>query len=377
MTIATEAVSSEAMAGATEHQSGAAARPSLLRAHMTLGKVRLNALVMFTTALGFVVGSKLNCYPITGLYPAGFNWGRLFWTCLGTFLAAVGASAFNQAVEAPRDARMRRTQRRPLCTGQLSRTYATALGMIVSLSGVILLAGLTNGLTAALAGGNLLLYIAAYTPLKPLSTANTLVGAVVGGVPPVLGWTAATGALSAGALVLGAILFAWQIPHFLALCWMYREDYQRGGFKMLSIGDATGQLTSRVALLYAALLMPLCLLLAWLGHAGPAFVGLSVALTAILTVMAVAFVRTRAYAAARHLFFASIVYLPLLCVALMADARGPLSTLESTPAGFVQPAPSGERFIDPSGAEAQRINAKRFSATMPEDASADRNGRGR
>jgi heme o synthase len=377
MSVSPDATTPAADDSIVEHRSIAAGRPFLLGAHLALGKVRLNALVVVTTALGFVVGSKLNHFPITGLYPAGFDWGRLFWTCAGTFLAAVGASAFNQAVEAPRDARMRRTHRRPLCTGQLSRTYAAALGLIVSLSGVVLLGGRANHLTAGLAAGNLLLYIAVYTPLKPVSTVNTLVGAVVGGVPPILGWTAAAGELSAGALALGAILFAWQIPHFLALCWMYRQDYGRGGFKMMPIQDATGHLTSRVALLYAALLMPLCLLVAWLGHAGPGFVGVSLALTAALTMMAAAFVRTRAQAQARRLFIATIVYLPLLCIALMVDARGPLSTLEATPAGFVQPAPAGETFIDPSGAEAQRLNAAWVPTTAPESAPADQNIRQR
>jgi heme o synthase len=372
MTIAPEAVTSQAMGSATEHETYATTRPSLLRAHLTLGKVRLNALVMFTTALGFVVGSKLNYYPITGLYPPGLNWLRLFWTCTGTFLAAIGASAFNQALEAPRDARMRRTQRRPLCTGQLSRTYAAALGLIVGASGVMVLTFLTNTLTAALAATNLLLYIAVYTPLKPVSTINTLVGAVVGGVPPVLGWTSAAGGLTAGALVLGTILFAWQIPHFLALCWMYREDYRHGGFKMLPLGDATGKLTSGVALLYAALLMPLGLLLAWLGHGGAAFVGISLVLTAALATVAARFLQKRSAVQARWLFIASIIYLPLWCVALMADARGPLSALDSTPAGLVQPPPSGERFIDPSGAEAQRMNAAAPRATSAPSTLTDR-----
>jgi heme o synthase len=338
---------------------------SLLRAHLELGKVRLNSLVVFTTALGFVVGSKLNHYPITGIYPPGFNWARFFWTCAGTFLAAVGASAFNQAVEAPRDARMRRTCRRPLCIGRFSRTYAAALGLIVSLSGILLLGARTNTLTAILAGGNLLLYIGVYTPLKPVSTVNTLLGAVVGGVPPILGWTAAAGELSAGALALGAILFAWQIPHFLALCWIYREDYARGGFKMLPVTDPTGHQTSRVALLYAALLLPLCLLVVYLGHAGAIFLAMSLALTIGLVVTVLRLAQRREVPDARRAFFASILYLPLLCAALMIDAHGPLSAWEATPVGFVSPAPSGERFIDPSGPEAARFNATLTPTTAP------------
>ena len=371
------AVASESSDRAPATAAVAAGKSTLLRAHLELGKARLNSLVVFTTALGFVVGSKLNHYPITGMYPPGFNWGRFFWTCAGTFLAAMGASAFNQAVEARRDARMARTRRRPLCTGRLSRTYAAALGLIVSLCGALLLGVTTNPLTAFLAAGNLLLYIGVYTPLKPVSTVNTLVGAVVGGVPPILGWTAATGELSAGAWALGAILFAWQIPHFLALCWMYREDYARGGFNMLPLADPTGQQTSRVALLYAVLLMPLCLLVVVLGHAGMVFLGASLALTLGLVVTVARLARRRDIRDARRAFFASIIYLPLLCAALMIDAQGPLSAWEATPAGFVSPAPPGERFIDPSSAEAQRFNAAQIPATAGTTFPQSRNSAGR
>jgi heme o synthase len=376
MSESAEMVSTEATEEVAARASGAGARQGLWRAHVELGKVRINALVVFTTALGFVVGSKLNHFPITGRYPDGLDWGRLLWTCVGTFLAAVGAAAFNQAVEAPRDARMRRTMERPLCRGRLSRTYAAALGLIVGLGGVVLLGVMTNGLTAGLAAGNLILYIAVYTPLKPVSTINTLVGAVVGGLPPVVGWTAATGELSAGALVLGGILFTWQVPHFLAFCWMYREDYGRGGFKMLPIADTTGQFTSQLALLYAVLLAPLCLLETYLGHAGWVFAGVSLALTTGLILAALRFVRRRGDAEARRLFFASIVYLPVLCVVLMADARGPLSAWERTPTGWFEPASTGERFIDPSGAEAQRFNAALVPGTRART-SAEGDGRKR
>lgn len=331
-----------------------AGRESSVGAHMELCKVRLNGMVVFTTALGFVVGAKLNT-------PPEIAWGRLFWTCLGTFLAAAGASAFNQAIETRRDARMRRTQNRPLCTGRLTRTYAATLGLILCIAGVAILCPLANGLTATLATANVLIYVVVYTPLKPISSINTLVGAVVGGIPPVLGWTAATGHLAPGALVLGAILFVWQIPHFLALCWMYREDYARGGFKMLPVVDGTGRLTANLALLYALLLVPLCLLVAYLGHAGTVFVIGSIVLTVGLIAVAIRFAVTRADREARRLFFASIIYLPVLCVTLMANARGPLSDYESTPGGYFRSDQPSESFQDP-GAVHDAVPAEQPSA---------------
>ena len=156
---------------------------------------------------------------------------------------------------------------------------------------------------------------------------------------------------------------------------MYRLDYARGGFKMLPIADASGQLTSRMALIYAVLLLPLCLLVAYLGHAGPIFVGISVVLTIGLAMMAVQFVRTRGNSDARRLFFASIIYLPLLCTALMLDARGPLSDYEATPAGFFRAAPANKEFIDPSSAAGQRINAAFATATTRAGAASTPAGR--
>ncbi len=333
-------------------------RQSLLNAHMELGKVRLNAMVVFTAALGFVVGSQQND-------PPNFDWVRLFWTCLGTFLAAVGASAFNQAIETRRDARMHRTRNRPLCTGRLSRTYAATFGLIISICGVAIICPTSNGLAACLAAGNVLLYALLYTPLKPVSTVNTLVGAVVGGIPPVLGWAAATGTVTLAALVLGAILFVWQIPHFLALCWMYREDYARGGFKMLPIIDATGKLTSRMALMYAILLLPLCLLVGVLGKAGILFEVVAFMLTAGFILAAMQFVRTRKNSDAKKLFFASIIYLPLLSITLMIDARGPLSNFEKTDAGYVhidaQPTP----FVDPESLPQAQPDGPPAPAVLP------------
>jgi protoheme IX farnesyltransferase len=315
------------------------ARQSLVKAHMELGKVRLSAMVVFTTALGYVVGSKM-------VDPESMDFLRLAFTCMGTFLAAVGAAAFNQAIETRRDARMQRTRHRPLPARVLSRTYAATFGLILCISGIAILCPTSNGLTAILGAANVILYAVIYTPLKPISTTNTLVGAVVGGIPPMMGWSAATGSLSAGAWVLGAILFTWQIPHFLALSWMYREDYARGGFRMLPVIDPDGRLTSMLALLYAMLLAPLCLMLVYLGHAGVAFGFLSLVLTGGLIAGAIRFCQTRTNRDARRLFLASIVYLPLLTIALMVLSQGPYAGMIRVPGAYVSP--PTEKFIPPA-----------------------------
>lgn len=309
--------------------------PSLFASYMELGKARLSAMVVVTTALGYIVASR--AFPS----PDGFDFQRLLFTCLGTFLSAVGAGAFNQVIEAPRDARMNRTKSRPIPAGHLSRTHAAFFALIVSILGVAILCPTSNGLTACLALLNILLYVLVYTPMKPLSSTNTLVGAIVGGIPPMMGWSAATGgggSLSAGAWVLGAILFVWQIPHFLALAWMYRLDYAKGGFKMLSITDPTGVLTGLCSILYTLLLLPLNLELVRLHHAGLPFAILSTALTLWMLYLAIKFAKTRAHADARKLFFASIIYLPLLTLTLSLDARGPADTMLPTPNAYILPA---------------------------------------
>jgi heme O synthase-like polyprenyltransferase len=162
-----------------------------------------------------------------------------------------------------------------------------------------------------------------------------------------LGWTAATGSLAAGAWILGALLFVWQIPHFLALAWMYRDDYARGGFRMLPASDPTGRLTSLQATLYSFVLIPLCLLLVRLGYAGWPFAILSVLLGLWLTAMAIRFARTCANADARRLFLTSIVYLPVLTVALMVDSRGPYDGFVNTTGGYVLPS-AHDGFTDSS-----------------------------
>ncbi|MCL2648014.1 MAG: heme o synthase [Phycisphaerales bacterium] len=306
---------------------------------MELGKARLSAMVVLTTALGYAVAAKATL---------NFDWRVLGWTCLGTFLAAVGASAFNQAWEMLRDAKMERTKRRPVPTEEISRAHAAFVGAIASIAGITILYPTSNRLTAILGIVNILLYVLVYTPLKPVSTVNTLVGAVVGGIPPMMGWAAATGSPSAGAWVLGSILFVWQIPHFLALTWMYRYEYAKAGFKMVSTVELTGRLTALLTLLYSIVLIPTAAAMSMTGHAGWPFALVAALLGTGLTCLALRFTATRAYADARRLFLATIVYLPLLSGALVLDARGPYDWMLRGEAGYSSPPAAGETFVDPS-----------------------------
>jgi heme o synthase len=319
--------------------ASAQSRRSLLKCYMELGKARLSAMVVVTTALGYVVSAKATL---------NFHLATLLWTCLGTFLAAVGASSFNQAWEVHRDARMNRTKNRPVPSGQISRAHAAFVGLIASILGVAILCPTSNGLTAILATVNILLYAVIYTPLKPVSTANTLVGALVGAIPPMMGWSAATGSLSAGAWVLGAILFFWQIPHFLALAWMYRHEYAKAGFKMISTVEPTGRLTTLLAILYSLALIPTAAAMTILGHAGWPFALIATLLGSMLVCLSLRFAASRSNADARRLFLASIIYLPLLSTALVLDARGPYDRFLQGEAGYASPASAGEKFTDPA-----------------------------
>jgi heme o synthase len=284
------------------------------RARGTLGiwaeltKVRLNALVLATTAVGFALGSV-----------GPLDWTRLAWTAAGTALAAASASLFNQLFERRRDALMHRTRGRPLPARQIGPATVFVAAMVSGYAGAAML-GLTVGLLpAALAALNIVLYAVLYTPLKPRTTFNTLVGAVCGAIPPVIGWTAATGQLDPGAWLLGGLLFVWQLPHFLALAWMYREDYARGGHAMLPVRDHGGEITAQAIVLSTIPLIPLGASATLLGLAGVWSALVSVLLGAWFLWLAVGFYRGRDDASARRLFLGSITYLPLVLAAMTID----------------------------------------------------------
>jgi len=284
-----------------------------LGAYIELTKARLVALVLITTVVGFLLGAG---EPL--------RWELLAWTVIGTALAALGANAFNQVMERRLDRRMERTRRRPLPAGDLGTGEAAVMAVGMMIAGPALLAIFVNTLAAGLALAAALIYLAIYTPLKTRSPLCTLVGAICGALPPMVGWSATTGRLDAGAWVLGAVLFLWQIPHFLALAWLYREDYARGGFRMLPLLDRHGDVTTIVIILYSLALLPACLAATMAGLAGWAYAAASLLLGGGLVALALELRRRRTRTCARRVFLASILYLPLLLGFMVAD-RGPIT----------------------------------------------------
>jgi protoheme IX farnesyltransferase len=282
---------------------------STIQAVADLAKVRLSSLVLVTTAAGFVLGNGA----------ANPRWGQLAWTLLGTALCAFGANAFNQWVEWPWDAQMARTQDRPIPSGRLSPRAAFFWAAMFVLAGGLVLGAMVNLLAAVLALSVAVLYVGTYTPLKRRSSLCTLVGAVCGAIPPLVGWAGAAGGLAPAAWVLFGLLFAWQIPHFLAIDWYYREDYGRGGFRMLSRDDPSGALSGRQSIYYCLLLIPISLMAIPLGIGGWLYAVGAVVLGLAYLAPAWAFNRQRTKAAARRLFVVSLAYLPVLLLLLTFD----------------------------------------------------------
>lgn len=282
--------------------------PALL---LELTKARLSGLVVVTTAVGYLIASG----PV-------IDWTRLAWTVIGTAFAAGGANALNQWWEAHLDARMERTRERPVPSGAIRRSRALVLASVIATLGPLVLLWQVNALTAALATLTTLLYVLVYTPLKTRSPGCTLVGAVCGAIPPMMGVTGATGAIDHRAWILFLFLFVWQIPHFLSLAWLYREDYARGGFKMLPLVDPTGRTTCRSVVLYSLALLPVGFVVTWAGLAGWGFAAGSLVLGLWIIRLAFRLESSRTDANARRLFMATITYLPIL-MALMVLDRGP------------------------------------------------------
>jgi protoheme IX farnesyltransferase len=271
-----------------------------------LFKLRLTTLVLLTTLAGYHLGRS-----------GPLDWTLLALTLAGTGLVAAGAAALNQWLEREHDARMPRTAARPLPAGRMEPDAALLIGLVTSAAGILLLGWFVNGLTALLGALALVSYVAVYTPLKRVSTWNTLVGAVPGALPPLMGWTAARHGAEAGGWALFAILFLWQVPHFFAIAWLYREQYGQAGFRMLPVADPAGTRTGRQAVLFAAALLPVAALPTVLGVTGPLYLAGGLALGAGFLATAVAFRRRLDGPSARRLFFASILYLPCL-LSLMA-----------------------------------------------------------
>ena len=285
-----------------------AAAPARAADFVQLTKPRITFLVLVTTAVGYAIGVG----PI--FQPAVF-----FALLVGTALVSGGASALNQWAERDADARMLRTRSRPLPSGRLAPADAFAFGIAISVVGLVLLASAVNGLTALLAAASLASYVFVYTPLKRVTPLCTLVGAVPGAIPPMMGFAAAAGTLGREAWALFAVLFLWQLPHFLSIAWIYREDYERGGFPMLPVTDPSGDSTARHSVAYAAALVPVTLLAGAFAGAGPGYLWSAVGLGALFVACAVGFAVRRSLKSARWLFLVSVLYLPAVLGLMVLD----------------------------------------------------------
>lgn len=283
-----------------------AARRAAFPEFLTLTKPRITLLVVATTLVGFYLGAQ----------EAVSVW-LLFHALLGTALTAAGASALNMALEWETDAKMRRTESRPIPSGRLSMMQGLLFGSALCLSGSVYLLFFVNGLTAILAALTALLYLFAYTPLKKRSSICTIVGAIPGAIPPMMGWTAVRNSLDFEAWWLFAILFLWQLPHFLSIAWLYREDYERGGFPMLPVIDKEGRQTSRQILLETLALLCITLLPATLRVFQPVYFVGAFGLGAIFFYMGFRLARTKSSGSARRLLLTSVVYLPCLLILMM------------------------------------------------------------
>jgi protoheme IX farnesyltransferase len=278
---------------------------------VTLAKPRVNTLVLVTTALGYLLAGR-------GVEP----WVLLH-AIVGTGLVAGGAAAFNQIWERELDAKMRRTAQRPLAAGRMDVGPAFAFAFSLAATGLAELSLGVNLLAAAIAAATLLLYVLVYTPMKRLSSLATIVGAVPGALPPVIGWAAAGGGLAPGAWALFAILFFWQMPHFLSIAWLYRADYGRAGFPMLPVAEPDGASTGRQAALYALTLVPVSLSLSGLRVTGSLYSAGALIFGSAFAAAAVIFAFRRTTRAARWLFAASILYLPAVLLLAFLDRWRP------------------------------------------------------
>jgi protoheme IX farnesyltransferase len=273
-----------------------------------LFKLRLTGLVLLTTLVGFYLGSR-----------APISWVLMFHTLFGTALLASGAAALNQLIEREHDAKMRRTQDRPLPSGRVTPESVLIIGGACGMVGMVYLAVAVNLVTAALGAATLLSYVFIYTPLKRVTTLNTVIGAIPGALPPLMGWTAARGEISSDGWSLFAILCFWQLPHFLAIAWMYKDDYAKAGFVMLPVVDKSGERTGRQALSHTLGLLPISLCPFLFHMVGPLYLAGALVLGLAFLWCAFEFSRERTLQRARRLFFASIIYLPLLLTLMVID----------------------------------------------------------
>lgn len=289
---------------------------SRLLDYAELMKPELTGLSVLTTLCGFYLASE-----------GSFDYPRFFWTGLGTLLVGGGLGALNQYIERHYDAMMKRTERRPLPGGRISPTQAFWFGIWCLVIGIGVLLYFTDMLTSLLAGVIIVTYLFLYTPLKRLTRWSTVIGGIPGALPPVMGWTAAGGELNSGAWILFAILFLWQLPHFYALAWLYRKDYARAGFQMLTVSDEDASHTSRHVFWCIVGLIPASIVLTFVGVTGWKYSLVALVVGLLFLVYAVLLVRFSGYHFSaikvnhysRQLFFASLWYLPVLMISMVVD----------------------------------------------------------
>lgn len=291
--------------GARWHLEG-----SRVRDYLALTKPDVTALVVGSALAGFYLGSQ-----------GAVNWLLLFHTLAGTTLVSGGTAAFNHFLEREADGSMRRTASRPLPSGRLEPRAVLLFAAGLTVGGVLYLALGVNLLAGLLAFLTWATYLFIYTPLKKKTVLCTAIGAFPGAVPPLIGWAAARNSLGAEAWVLYAILFLWQFPHFLSIAWMYREDYARGGIRMLPVVDPSGRRTGRQVVLFAAALLPVAAVPALLGLAGTLYLLGALGLGAGFLYFSLRLARAPSNLRAKHLLHASIIYLPLLFALLMLDKQ--------------------------------------------------------
>lgn len=278
--------------------------------YLELSKSRIVLMVLMTTAAGYVIGAR------------PFNAITLLHVLIGTALVAAGTNALNQYAERDLDAMMKRTRRRPLPAGRISPNAALIFSIIIAVTGTLYLGLLVNWVAAFLGAFTLTTYIFVYTPLKRVSTICTVVGAIPGAIPPLMGWTAATGAFGVGGWIAFGILFFWQLPHFMAISWLYREDYGRAGFAMLSVIDDDGKAVARQAIFYSLALLTISVAPYFFGMAGLLYLFAATLAGVWIFVSSLMFLAERGPAPARSLFMSSNIYLLAMMLLFVFTVRG-------------------------------------------------------
>jgi protoheme IX farnesyltransferase len=277
-------------------------------AYLELTKPRITFLIVLTAAAGFALAS-----------PGHIDYRAMLTAMVGIALLSSGIATLNQYMEKDLDALMRRTANRPLPTGKLLSWEALAFGVGLTVLAEIYLAVLVNPLSAVLGLTVIAGYLFAYTPLKTRTSLSTFVGAFPGAVPPLIGWASARGTIGVEAWVLFAILFLWQFPHFLAIAWMYREDYARAGILMLPVVEPDGRVTGQQIVLYTVMLLPVSLLPTFLGTAGKIYFAGALVLGLVFLYFSLRAAFSKSRQAARQLLLASVIYLPLLFILMVLD----------------------------------------------------------